>query len=124
MENYHWDFALVVPGLANMYHGTIAYVPGDLKTTKKIVDQRFRAERDDLGKPYTEIQPSFSRISDLEASILLDCQQVEGKKTPDPLNEVVTRLISKQGLTPGDSLKMKYLRVIRELESRGLLKAE
>jgi len=117
------EVSLLVPGLANTYRAKVTLVPGKEKITKSAVDEQYRRQKDDSGADYKVLPPSQTELSADEIAILSKYyQQAISGRRYNSVNDVIKEIGENRGNSSlTDAEKKRYLRVVRELESRELL---
>lgn len=117
------EVTLVVPSLATTYGTEVTFVPGKEKVTKPAVDDQYRHQKDDSGGDYKEFTPGQTELSVDEIAIMSKYyQQAISGRRYNSVNDVIKEIGEARGkrILP-DAEKKRYLRVVRELESRRLL---
>jgi predicted transcriptional regulator len=119
---------LLIGSMVQLYGGiTVSYVSGKEKISKKVVTERYRLEGADEGGLYEEIDllslgitPITIGLSDIEKRILYKTRIKEGYSSISDLIQDI-----KKGQNANQRIgayKRKVVRIIHELEGRGLLK--
>ena len=117
------EVTLIVQSLANAYGATVAHVPGKEKITKKIIDERYKIEKEDPGGDYTEVHYGFTDVTQDEIMVLQKCydKRVSGL-VYGSVNDMISEIAKDQRVKqPSDAYRKKYLRIVRNLAERQLL---
>ncbi|MDG6904490.1 MAG: hypothetical protein JRN20_01750 [Nitrososphaerota archaeon] len=117
------QLTLIVSELWRAYGGFISIVPGQSKLKESVMKERLTNERDDPGASYIELRPVFTKPSDEETYVLSKYFERErtGKPYASVMEAIQDLLDKKKGEDILGKVKKKYLRIVREMVSKGLL---